>query len=103
MQIEEEDNYGRTVMIGNFKAICLIDVLLHRVFTLYAIHVSSDRLTENKDKEPNPNLKPIHLLLTEKGMVLHHFPVQLCKHRSKMNNDYINTNSRRTRPGSGLP
>ena len=55
------------------------------------------------DKEPNPNLKPIHLLLTEKGMVLHHFPVQLCKHRSKMNNDYINTNSRRTRPGSGLP
>ena len=82
MQIEEEDNCGRTVMIGNFKVICLIDVLLHRVFTLYAIHVSIDRLTENKDKEPNPNLKRknSHLLLTEKGMVLQHFPVQLCKH-----------------------
>ena len=64
MQIEEEDNYGRTVMIGNFKAICLIDVLLHRVFTLYAIHVSSDRLTENKDKEPNPNFKKKQSLVT---------------------------------------
>jgi len=91
-------------MIGNFKAICLIDVLLHRVFTLYAIHVSIDRLTENKDKEPNPNLKKktVTCYLLRRVWFCTTFRFNSAN-ISKMNNDYINTNSRRIRPGSGLP